>query len=200
MRTTITVIQPPPPDNLGIAVREAKIAAAESSPVVTEDLRLAFTRPQAGWMQFLISADSRDIAEWRLSNVLDPFAAKETAPDTHDLSLCFLPWLEGLVDGRDRPLALDMEGPDGVLLCLDDPAPQWVHLIVYESPTGLLLDARIGRRQLVRSVYDQVRAYWQSEDLRLNWQEWSGAREPWEMRSEMIESFTAGADLPGPSS
>ena len=135
--------------------------------------------PTASWMDFVVTSAGSVRADWGLSNVIDPFKIQWDDRDTADyrVTFTFRSWLEDIATGRPSVLALDMEGPFGVLAAFDDDAPQSVRLLVHTSPGGVTLYGRIGKRELLDAFYTPIITYWESDELESRWNEW-GRRLP----------------------
>ena len=184
---------------------DAEIAEALSAPRgELEEIRdlkvvVGLEPPPAGWMDFTIAAAGTVRADWGLSDVIDPFAIQWDDRNTPDyrITFTFHSWLEDIATNRPSILALDMEGPFGVLAAFDDDTPRSVRLLVHTSPGGVALYGRIGRHELLDAFYAPIIAYWESDELASRWNEWGrrvsdGSLEArWDLRSPLIEAAIA---------
>jgi hypothetical protein len=172
---------------------DARIAEALAAPhgdlTTISDVQVALgPEPSAGWLDIVVASDGAVRADWSLSNALDPFGI-EWEDGSSGARFTFLSWLEDVAVGRASILALDMEGPFGLLAALEDEAPDFVRLLVHTSPGGVSLYGRIARHHLLDAFYRPMITCWESEAFELHWAEWGrpGVAK-WDLRSPAIEA------------
>lgn len=162
-------------------------------PAPVPSLDIAFSLPEAGWLPVTITAGGRT-ATFDASDVYDPF------PD-------LLLWLERLADGRFPRLCID--GEDIFIEFHVFPhrgesvrfAVTIDMTAIGEPPPVLEIDVVIDRRVLLSSIYRPFIAFWESQALADNADEWRFAageedhyaedNRPYSLRSRLIDSILA---------
>lgn len=169
-----------------------------STPEQVDTVDVLFGRPDAGWLDFSMATASQKIS-WRLSYVFDPF---------HD---DFTIWLESIVDHGQGNLSVDIEGNFAEIYVTAAGADR-VNVIgksVYEIQRDFEIE--IPRRRFVSDFYSRLVAFWEGDELKQYWDEWSYAlkrpdwredyppevqeklEKPWPIRSQKIERFLGRA-------
>lgn len=163
-------------------------AMKASDTASVESVVLAFSAPASGWMRFDISTGGHS-ADWDLAYSPDPFSTRR---ERHARGYCrtFLSWLEDIAAGGSSALGIDMEGPVGALVILENENAPFVTLLALTGPDRLDFAVRIARRSLVRDVYSALLAYWSSDTLNAAWSEWS-QQPKWNLRSAAVEDYLA---------
>lgn len=97
-------------------------------------------------------------------------------------------WLEEVAAGRSAALGIDMEGPLGALVALENDDTPVVTLLALTGADRLDFAVRLSRRALVRDVYQALLAYWASDTLKAAWSEWS-EKPKWDLKSTVVETY-----------
>jgi hypothetical protein len=164
-------------------------------PEKVSGIDVTFLAPDSGWSRLTIRTKHQELS-WPLSYVYDPFED-------------FIVWLEAVVKAGNGTLSIDIEGDIAKIQVADvgDDTVRFFGESVYESRTDLLFD--MPRPQFVSDFYSKLVAFWESPDLKQNWDEWmlylkrsdwredfkpevqQWIQQPWPIRSEMIEAYLA---------
>jgi hypothetical protein len=165
-------------------------------PEKVDKIEVVFLAPDAGWSRLTIRTTRQELS-WPLSHVYDPFYEDFTA------------WLEATVENGTGTISIDSEGNVAKIEVMDS-ANGTVRVFgesIYEKRNDLLIE--MPRRQFVSDFYSSLVAFWESDELKQNWDEWSYAlkrpdwredyppeiqkviEQPWPIRSAKVESYLA---------
>lgn len=175
-------------DDMGALVNFGR-GLAHGHAIEANGVSVTFQSLDAGWLEMTIVVGQNTVA-WDLSDVLDPFAAAPRPEDAGHFRTTFVHWLQDIADGNFTDVAVDMEGWTGAILIAPSNSESKVLLSVLTSNHGLNFVVSIDRRILVRDFYNALITYWESDELKTNWAQWSD-KPKWSLRSAVVENYLA---------
>jgi len=147
------------------------------SSETVESLTFELEIPHIGWMPIAITA-GRQAVTFSASTVFDPFPA-------------LIRWLEALAAGGAPRLLINTEGVN-VGFHIFEPEGDTVRFVVTndaEADDTIDVDVRIGRKALVRAIYEPFVTFWERPELAAVWRaEWRYDDEPDEDASSPTNS------------
>ena len=129
------------------------------SPEQVDKVEVSFGTPKAGWIRLTLSTATQKIT-WPLSDLYDPFVDD------------FTNWLEAIVDQGHGSLIVDVEGNYAQIHVLptSETSVRVIGKSIYESKPDFEIE--ISRYRFVHDFYSSMVAFWESDELKRNWDEW----------------------------
>jgi hypothetical protein len=154
--------------------------ALTGTPEVTDSLSISFSPPQYGWLPVTIASSSRRCC-FDLSNVRDPFPELQI-------------WLMAALRQGFPRLIIDCEG-EWIEWHLSAAEGGKVRFVVVRTDmmqtrrSHIEIDVEISRKDLVRSIFRPLAAFWNGKALAQAWHHWSNVLPGEDGRPPKLETW-----------